>query len=206
MKALLEITFRDVEKTQTLDDLIREKAAKLEQICSHMVSCRVAVEKPQEHQRSGSPFRVRVSVGVPPRHEIVVKREPGEGDLHDDLQKVLRDVFDTARRRLQELVERQRDEVKSHPDQHTMAVVVRLFRKEGYGFLKTPEGWDVYFHKNSVLHNDFDRLEIGTGVRFVEEAGDKGPQASTVEVVDKPGSRISEVEETKTEPPLGWEE
>jgi len=42
------------------------------------------------------------------------------------------------------------------------------------------------------LNDDFDRLEIGTGVRFVEEPGEEGPQASTVQIVDKPGSRLSE--------------
>ena len=35
--------------------------------------------------------------------------------------------------------------------------------------------------------NDFDRLEIGTGVQWHEEQGDKGPQASTVRIIDKPG-------------------
>jgi cold shock CspA family protein len=44
---------------------------------------------------------------------------------------------------------------------------------------------EIYFHRNSVLDADFDKLKIGTEVRFVEEAGDKGPQASTVKVVGK---------------------
>jgi len=40
----------------------------------------------------------------------------------------------------------------------------------------------------------------------IEEMGDKGLQASAVGIVDKPGSRISEVEEIESEPPPGWEE
>jgi cold shock CspA family protein len=41
----------------------------------------------------------------------------------------------------------------------------------------------VYFHRNSVLDDAFDDLEVGSRVAFVEERGDKGPQASTVQVV-----------------------
>jgi cold shock CspA family protein len=65
--------------------------------------------------------------------------------------------------------------------------VIRLFREEGYGFLETPDGREIYFHRNSVLHPGFDRLEIGTEVRFAEEEGEKGPQASTVAIVGTRG-------------------
>jgi len=58
-----------------------------------------------------------------------------------------------------------------------------LFPKQDYGFLETPDGREIYFHRNSVLHPGFDRLEIGTEVRFVEELGQEGPQASTVAIV-----------------------
>ena len=40
-----------------------------------------------------------------------------------------------------------------------------------------------YFHRNSVLHDDFDNLTVGTEVRFTPELGDQGPQASSVQVV-----------------------
>lgn len=56
----------------------------------------------------------------------------------------------------------------------------RLFPDEGYGFLRTLEGAEVYFNKNSVLHDAFNRLTIGSRVAFSEELGEKGVQASTV--------------------------
>jgi cold shock CspA family protein len=43
----------------------------------------------------------------------------------------------------------------------------------------------VYFHQNSVVDTDFSKLETGSEVRFVEEMGEKGPQASTVYVIGK---------------------
>jgi cold shock CspA family protein len=55
-----------------------------------------------------------------------------------------------------------------------------LFPAAGYGFLETPGGREIYFNKNSVLEEGFDHLKIGTVVKFAEEEGEKGPQASTV--------------------------
>jgi cold shock CspA family protein len=62
------------------------------------------------------------------------------------------------------------------------ARVARLFPEDGYGFLETPEGTEVYFHRNSVLDAGFNRLKVGAEVAFVTEEGEKGLQASTVRI------------------------
>ena len=203
MQVPLTMTFRKVRKTTAVENLIQQQAAKLERVCSYLVSCRIAIEKPQEHQRTGNPFRVRIDVTVPPEHELVVVRDSTEGDLHEQLPTVIRDAFSAMRRQLMKLVEKQRGEVKAHPGQETAGVVVRLFRDHGYGFIKSLDGEEIFFHRNSLPNNDFDRLELGTGVQWVEEEGEKGPQASTVVIVDKPGAnRIPE--SAAVEAPLGW--
>ncbi len=186
MQIPVEITYRDVQKSEEIENLIYEKVEKLERICGWMIRCNVTLEQPQKHQRSGNPYRVRIEITIPPGHELIVKREAGEGDMHDSLATVIRQAFDAARRKVQDQVEKQHKEVKQHPDQEVQAFVSKIFPQEGYGFLKSREGRDVYFHKNSVLNDDFERLNIGTGVRYVEEEGEKGLQASTVAIVDKP--------------------
>ena len=191
MRVPLEISFRNVEKTEFIEDLIRQKVARLERLCDYLISCRIAVESPQEHQESGQPFRVRIDLKVPPGHELVATREPTEGDIHKGLPVVLRDAFDAMERQLKKQVEQQRGDTKRHPEQETNAFVSKIFQEENYGFLKTLDGREVYFHRNSVLQDDFDRLEVGTGVRYVEEQGEEGPQASTVQVVDKPGAKTT---------------
>lgn len=186
MEVPLEITFRGVDKTADVEDLIRAKVDKLEQICDHMVSCRVAVESPHEHQQSGSPFRVRINMRVPPGHDLVVKRESTEGYLHETLPVVLTGAFDAAFRQLKKLVDKQQGQVKTPAQQDNAAVVIRLNAGEGYGFIKTREGRELYFHRNSVLNDDFDRLVVGSGVRFAAAEGEQGPHASTVQITDKP--------------------
>jgi cold shock CspA family protein len=200
MQVPLELSFRNVQKTEAIETLIREKVAKLEQVCDHINSCRVAVEKPQSNQNSGNVYRVRLDITVPPGHEIVVTREPTfVNDAQRPLSSVIREAFTAARRQLKELVNRQRMEIKSHPQQETRAIVTKLFPEAGYGFMQTVDGLEIYFHRNSVTNNDFDRIEVGTGVRYVATEGNDGLQATTVQIVNKPGVRRTDQDTVESE-------
>ena len=186
MQIPLEITYRDVEKTESLDDLIRRKAEGLDRVCDHLISCRVAVERPQKSQTRGRQCRVRIDMRVPPGHELVVRSEPSRGGIHEEPETVVRDTFDIARRQLKNLVEKQRGRVKVQAGQQVMAIVRTIFPDQDYGFLVTPEGREIYFHRNAVLNGEFERLRVGDGVRYVESDGEKGPQASSVHLEERP--------------------
>jgi ribosomal subunit interface protein len=209
MKISPEITYRNVEKTNAIDTLIQEKIAKLELVCNYINSCHIAIEKTHDRPRSGSPYRVRIDITVPPGHEIVAQSNPGESNQYDPLDAVIRDAFNAARQQLVKLSERQQESHRpqnQEAEQDTTALVTKLFHDRGYGFLKTLDGREIYFHRNSVLHNDFERLGIGTGVHFSLEMGEEGPQASTVKIVDKPGVRAGKSDQALIEPPLDWRE
>ena len=89
--------------------------------------------------------------------------------------------FDAARRLLEDYVRERRGDVKLHavPDHGRVA---RLIAEQDYGFITTPDGSEIYFHRNSVANGGFDKLEVGDEVRFVvqEAESPRGPQASTV--------------------------
>jgi cold shock CspA family protein len=184
MQVPLEIFYKDVNKTESLDMLIREKADKLEKICSNITSCSIAVEKPNATTRQRNPYRVRITLNVPPGHEIAVSKEPADNDKDSPLPTVIRNAFSAVEKQLRKLVQLQREEVKKHPEQEVRAIVTKIFPDEGYGFIRTINGREIYFHKNSVVNEDFGQMQEGTGVRFVETDGDKGPQATTVQIVD----------------------
>lgn len=192
MEVPLEIAYKDVEKTQILEDIIEKGVQRLDKAVEGIISCRIALERPHRHPERGSGYRVLVIVRLPPAHEVVVKRDSTQGELHDALPAIVKDAFEAAIRQCREIRRQQQGEVKRHPAQETTAFVARLFVEEGYGFLRTLEGREIYFHRNSVLHDGFERLDIGTGVRFEEEMGEEGPQATTVAIVDKPGEREPE--------------
>jgi cold shock CspA family protein len=67
--------------------------------------------------------------------------------------------------------------------------VTKIDAAAGFGFIETADGREIYFHKNSVLNDAFGHLKIGQSVSFHEEAGEKGPQASTVKLMGKHGLR-----------------
>ena len=58
--------------------------------------------------------------------------------------------------------------------------VSQLYPNEDHGFLLTHEGTQLYFHRNSLVQRDFDELQVGDRVHFVQITGDTGPIASKV--------------------------
>jgi len=201
----LQITFRNMEPLPAAELWIRVEAAKLETFYNRIMGCRVAVASPHRHHREGSPYHLRIDLTVP-GGELVIKHEPslrtrarqlGETEIkkqleartrHKRLHQAIHDAFKTAGRLLQDYARRQRGDVK-YREAPPVARVGQVFQDKGYGFLATPDGREIYFHKDSVLNNAFDRLKAGTVVSFAEEQGEKGPQASTVRIVPKQGAR-----------------
>jgi len=181
MELPLEITFRGMDASDAIRASIERRAAQLDRFFAGIQRCRVVVEAPHRHQRKGRIYRVRVELAVP-GEDLFVARESSQHAPHEDVYLAIHDAFSEARRQLQDYARRRRGKVKTKVGP-PHGRVVELFRNEGYGFLETEDGGEVYFHRNSVLNKAFDRLELGTEVRFAEEQGNKGPQASTVEIV-----------------------
>ncbi len=193
MQVPLELTFTGMEGDDRLRELVRDKARKLDQVCDDLISCRVAVEAGQSHRQTGRPFQVLIELRVPPGHDVAVNHRLSGSERHASVETALRQAFAVARRRLRDLCRRQRGQVKQHLDPARIGLVARIYPERGYGFLTTLDRREIYFHRHSVLGDDFGRLTIGTGVRFVEEDGDEGPMASSIRIVDKPGVRAERV-------------
>jgi len=197
-------------RSEVVEAHIREAAQKLDEFCDEIMGCRVLVETPHQHHRKGKLYHVRIDLTVPGA-EFVIKRAPrlvtdrpsrfrkapedveleesrelSKYAAHDEIQLSIRDAFDAARRKLQDYARRRRGVLKLH-EGSPHARVAKLFPDEGFGFLETADGREIYFHQNSVLDSGFNGLKIGTEVHFVEELGEKGPQASTVTPVSHHG-------------------
>jgi len=193
-----QITCRNMETSAAVEGWIREEAGKLDEFYNHIMGCRVVVELPNRRHRWGNHYHVRIDLTVP-GGELVVKREPSLHSSiqqthdqrvvkhlelkapHGELRQAIDDAFKAMGRRLQDYARRQRRDVKTH-EPTPRARISKLLPTEDFGFLETPGGREIYFHRNSVLDQGFSRLKIGTVVTFVEEEGAKGPQASTVKL------------------------
>lgn len=178
MQIPLQISFRGMEPSEAVEANVREKAEKLDHYFDRIMGCRVMVEAHHHHHHKGSIYHVRIDITVP-GHELVVSREPTEHQSHEDVYVAIRDAFDAAKRQLEDHARRRRGDVKTHEGMPE-GQIARLMPAEGYGIIAAADGREIYFHRNSVVDADFDSLQEGQTVRFVEEQGEKGPQASTV--------------------------
>jgi len=185
MEVPLDLAFRNMDPSEAAAERVREKTAKLGQYFDRIHSCRVVIEAPHRHHHKGKIYKVSIEIGVPGQR-LVVNRSPDKKHAHEDVYVAIRDAFNDARRQLEHHARKTAGKVKFH-EAPTHARVLSLNGLQGYGMASLPDGQEVYFHRNAVLKDAFDGLEVGDELRLViaEGEGRKGPQASTVESVGK---------------------
>jgi cold shock CspA family protein/ribosome-associated translation inhibitor RaiA len=170
-----------MDPSPALEARIRELVKRLEKFSDHIVRCHVIVEAPHQHPRQGKLFEVRIDLTVPGTEIAIGQSHPADHS-HEDPYVALRDAFRAARRKVQDYERERYKQAKSQAGL-SHGHICELHRAEDFGRIETQDGRLVYFHRHSVLGRPFEKLTTGTEVRFVEEPGDRGPQASTVHVV-----------------------
>lgn len=183
MKVPVQIVFRNMRKSNSVEQAVLKRVERLESFCDCITRCRVTIELPHRHHRQGNLFQVGIEISLPGK-QISINRENEKNAEYKDFEVALRDAFDSARRKLEDYMRIRRREVKSH-EAPVQAHISELFPENGYGFLETPDGEQIYFHANSLVNEQFNRLQIGRKVALVQEQGIEGPQASAVKVLEK---------------------
>jgi hypothetical protein len=125
----IDVEFKGLMPTEWIETDIRRRAAKLDTFCRDILHCRIIVDRPHRHRQSGNRFQVRIEVTVR-GGEISISHESnlhspakGRGDrewakdleiegMRKDVQIVIHEAFDVAKRRLQHYVLRHRSDVK----------------------------------------------------------------------------------------------
>ncbi len=62
--------------------------------------------------------------------------------------------------------------------------IKRLVRDRGFGFIRSAEGQEVFFHRTSLQNLDFDGLREGDAVEFEVQQGEKGLRAVNVRATE----------------------
>jgi ribosomal subunit interface protein len=182
-----EIIFHDVDRSEWIETYIVERLQKLERFAQGITRCRVTLSQEQGKHKKGNRYSVMVEVRMPPQHDLAIKKQKEIRDMPTQLPALINLAFGAIERQLKKTAALRRGEEKAH-DAQPHGLVEKLF-DEGYGFIRAADdNRQVYFHRNSVLHGDFERLSVGTAVRFSPEDGDNGPQASSVQVIGKSAS------------------
>jgi ribosome-associated translation inhibitor RaiA len=113
MQVPLQVTFRHMEPSPTLEARIRELAKRLEKFSGRIIRCHVIVEAPHRHQHQGALYEIRVDITAAGK-EIAIRRTHPADHAHEDPYVALRDAFEAARRKLQDYERELRHQVKSH--------------------------------------------------------------------------------------------
>src|SRR5215475_15817754 len=182
----LEIAFHNVERSAWAEQEIRARVAKLEKMYERLVSCRVRVDQRANNSNGTIPPVVRIELGIPGRADLVVAHEPDRLQRKfqtPDLHNAINEAFRIAEDRLADLkakLDGRTKEAHHDAENQFLGQVAEITPEEDFGFLMTKEGGLLYFHRNSMLSGDFDALQRGDEVYYVEGTGDTGPIAAKV--------------------------
>lgn len=106
----LQITFRHMDSSPSLEARIRQLASGLDKFSDAIMRCHVIVQPPAHHQHQGGLFEFSLDITVP-GEEIAIRHAQVADHAHEDPYIALRDAFRAARRRLQDYT-RKRGEVR----------------------------------------------------------------------------------------------
>lgn len=182
MAASVQVTFRDIPHSDAVEQHAERLATKLDTFYDRITKTHVVIEKPHRRHKHGKGYHVGVTMHVPGR-ELAVTRNPY--DDREELHATLDAAFDDAQRVLEKFASELKLGQRQNHSKPAHGRVTKVFHDRGYGFLESEDGVELYFHRNSVLNGKFDRLFVGCEVRYAEEMGIKGPQASTVDIAGK---------------------
>jgi len=183
MEIPLELSFHNIQPSEAVEAAIRERADKLDALYPRLTSVRVHVEAEMKRHRHGNIYTLHIELGVPGK-DLVVSKAPHKAKrkyADPDLYACIREAFDAAERQLKDFKAQIGGAVKTHEgDAQFQGQVTQLRPEEDHGFLMTKDGGQLYFHRNAVLNNGFDKLKKGDLVHYAETTGDTGPMASKV--------------------------
>ncbi|HUY68531.1 MAG TPA: HPF/RaiA family ribosome-associated protein [Alphaproteobacteria bacterium] len=109
----LEITFRNLDRSDGVAAAIRERYADLERFYHHIIGMNVTVEMPHKHHRHGNHYQITVEVIVPGQR-LVASHSSDRRARHETPLPSINDAFKAITRELEDYARKQRGDTKHH--------------------------------------------------------------------------------------------
>ena len=171
------ISYRNMDPSPAVTEVIRRRIAVLERMHDRITGCEVTLDAPQKHKAHGRVFRAHLSLHLP-GPDFSVTREVAQGSATDDLLLAVNRAFSGAENHLK----RQKKKLGAVETKHHAPILhgkITLIEPElGYGYVKADDGREVYFQRDSFTKEVWEQLETGKRLRFREQVGEKGPFAT----------------------------
>jgi cold shock CspA family protein/ribosome-associated translation inhibitor RaiA len=170
----LQIQWVDMQEIRAAErEAIEDRLRSLENGHTDLIDVRIVAKQSGHHRHGGQEVRI---AGLVRGKELAAARTRPDLSLalHEAVESFIREL-----RRFRDRRDDRRSEAHSAPP--LLGIIDRIFLEEGYGFILTDSGEQVYFHRNAV-HDGlvFEQLTEGQRVGLDLEAGREGLQATTV--------------------------
>ena len=104
----LEISFRDIEHSDAVENNIRQKAEKLTSTYEDITGIRAVVALPHNHSYKGRIAHISLEVGLP-GETVAITHDHHDKSDHENMYVALRDAFDKANRKIRKIHEKRTD-------------------------------------------------------------------------------------------------
>jgi ribosome-associated translation inhibitor RaiA len=106
MTTLVEVHFHGIEKSDAVEQRVRDKVAKLLTHFERMTSCRVGIDATQRSPQKPKVYKIKIEIGIPRRQPIVVTHERIGSHANEELCLAIRGAFEAALRKVDGTVAR----------------------------------------------------------------------------------------------------
>jgi putative sigma-54 modulation protein len=109
----IDIHFHGLEKSDAVETKVRDKIAKLKRHFDRMTACRVVLEAPNRNAAKAKLFQVKIEISAPNHKPIIINHERDVAHAGEDLNLTIRDAFEAAVRKVDEVGAKLADRTKS---------------------------------------------------------------------------------------------
>jgi len=166
----LEIQAQHTEVHPRWRELIDRRVGKLDGMGASIVRLHITLVHSTHHLQGNEEVRILATVSGE-----TLRVQKKKGSMGDALHA----AFTALEKEYASYQARRRRPTLEYGPPYT-GVVSQIFGDRGYGFIRTPEDQEVYFHRDVVHSVAFEQLSEGLAVDFEVEHGEKGPQAARV--------------------------
>lgn len=176
MKVPLETNYKDVKQSNEVSAYIKNRVNKLEQFSERIIKCRVLIEKVSQNNQPM--FNTRITLSIP-QFELTT-----HNNVTENMYKSIHNAFNRIQRQLEDHHHTMEGFVKHH-DAPSIGTVRRLFNHDEFGFIECLDGSEYYFNSDNMIHHDFNKLQVGDDVQFIQAMGSDGAQAHHIKLAKR---------------------
>jgi ribosomal subunit interface protein len=109
----LELSFRNFDRSEFIENTVKDRCRRLETLCDEIMQCHVVLSAPNPQRVKKIRYEIHVDLRVPGT-ALTVTKNTGESESQEGFYSALREAFDVLERQVTQWKEKRRHDVKAH--------------------------------------------------------------------------------------------